>query len=87
MKHTTHWIGGKPWTGGNAAQRGDVYNPATGQVSGTVDFASAAEVSAVNSVDDRVIPCPGAMTKVIAEEYGRAVRGQVDKYKEWCELV
>ena len=48
---------------------------------------TAAEVSAVNSVDDRVIPCPGAMTKVIAEEYGRAVRGQVDKYKEWCELV
>jgi branched-chain amino acid aminotransferase len=48
---------------------------------------TAAEVSAVNSVDDRVIPCPGAMTKVIAEEYARAVRGQVDKYKEWCELV
>ena len=46
MKHTTHWIGGKPWTGGPAAHRGDVYNPATGQVSGTVDFASAAEVSA-----------------------------------------
>jgi hypothetical protein len=27
------------------------------------------------------------MTKVIADEYARAVRGQVDKYKEWCELV
>jgi len=48
---------------------------------------TAAEVSAVNSVDDRVIPCPGPMTKVIAAEYARAVRGQVDKYKEWCELV
>jgi branched-chain amino acid aminotransferase len=48
---------------------------------------TAAEVSAVNSVDDRVIPCPGPMTQVIAGEYGRAVRGQVDKYKEWCELV
>src|SRR6476661_1662016 len=23
----------------------------------------------------------------IAHEFGRAVRGQVDKYKEWCELV
>jgi branched-chain amino acid aminotransferase len=44
-------------------------------------------VSAVNSVDDRAIPCPGPMTKVIASEYARAVRGQVDKYKEWCELV
>ena len=48
---------------------------------------TAAEVSAVNSVDDRAIPCPGAMTKVIANEYASAVRGQVDKYKEWCELV
>jgi branched-chain amino acid aminotransferase len=48
---------------------------------------TAAEVSAVNSVDDRTIPCPGPMTKVIADEYARAVRGQVDKYKEWCELV
>jgi malonate-semialdehyde dehydrogenase (acetylating)/methylmalonate-semialdehyde dehydrogenase len=46
MRHATHWIGGKPWTGAAAARRGDVYNPATGQVSGTVDFASAAEVDA-----------------------------------------
>jgi branched-chain amino acid aminotransferase len=48
---------------------------------------TAAEVSAVNSVDDRVIPCPGPMTKVIAAEYAKAVRGEVDKYKEWCEHV
>jgi malonate-semialdehyde dehydrogenase (acetylating) / methylmalonate-semialdehyde dehydrogenase len=42
-KHASHWIGGKPWDG--AAQRhGDIYNPATGQVSGTVDFASATVV-------------------------------------------
>jgi len=46
VKHVTHWIGGKPWTGVAAAQRGDVYNPATGQVSGTVDFAGSAEASA-----------------------------------------
>jgi malonate-semialdehyde dehydrogenase (acetylating) / methylmalonate-semialdehyde dehydrogenase len=43
MKHISHWIGGKPWAG-ESAQRGDIYNPATGQVTGTVDFASAAEV-------------------------------------------
>jgi len=46
---------------------------------------TAAEVSAVNSVDDRQIPCPGPMTKAIGEEYGRAVRGQVDRYKDWVE--
>jgi malonate-semialdehyde dehydrogenase (acetylating) / methylmalonate-semialdehyde dehydrogenase len=43
VKHASHWIGGKPWAG-EAARRGDIYNPATGQVTGTVDFASAAEV-------------------------------------------
>lgn len=48
---------------------------------------TAAEVSAVNSVDDRSIPCPGPMTKAIAVEYGKAVRGQVDKYKDWVEVV
>ncbi len=50
-KHCTHWIGGKPWTGpataGPApARRGDIYNPASGQVTGTVDFATTAEVDA-----------------------------------------
>ena len=48
---------------------------------------TAAEVSSVNSVDDREIPCPGPMTLAIGEVYGRAVRGQVDKYKDWCEHV
>jgi branched-chain amino acid aminotransferase len=48
---------------------------------------TAAEVSSVNSVDDREIPCPGPMTLAIGEEYARSVRGQVDKYKDWCEHV
>ncbi len=48
---------------------------------------TAAEVSAVNSVDDRPLPCPGPMTAVIAEQYGRTVRGEVDKYKDWVEHV
>jgi malonate-semialdehyde dehydrogenase (acetylating)/methylmalonate-semialdehyde dehydrogenase len=47
-KHVTHWIGGKPWTGpslSSTGQRhGDLYDPATGQVTGAVDFASAADV-------------------------------------------
>ena len=48
---------------------------------------TAAEVSSVNSVDDRPIPCPGPMTKAIAETYGRAVRGEEPAYKDWCELA
>ena len=48
---------------------------------------TAAEVSSVNSVDDRAIPCPGPKTLAIAELYGDVVRGKVDKYKDWCELA
>ncbi|MCD9623684.1 branched-chain amino acid transaminase [Rhabdothermincola salaria] len=48
---------------------------------------TAAEVSAVNSVDDRDIPCPGPMTTAIAAEYARTVRGEVDRYKDWLEHV
>ncbi len=48
---------------------------------------TAAEVSSVNSVDDRSIPCPGPKTLAIAELYGRVVRGQEDRYKDWCELA
>jgi malonate-semialdehyde dehydrogenase (acetylating) / methylmalonate-semialdehyde dehydrogenase len=43
VKHITHWIGGKPWTA-DAPRQGDVYDPATGQVAGRVDFASADDV-------------------------------------------
>ena len=43
MKHISHWIGGKPWDGA-AERHGDIYDPATGQVTGTVDYASATVV-------------------------------------------
>ena len=62
--------------------RSDLYIAEEMFVSGT-----AAEVGAVRSVDDREIPCPGPITKAVADEYSRAVRGQVDRYKEWVEHV
>jgi branched-chain amino acid aminotransferase len=62
--------------------RSDLYIAEEGFVCGT-----AAEVSSINSVDDREIPCPGPMTKAIAEVYHRAIRGEEDQYKDWCELV
>ena len=48
---------------------------------------TAAEVSSVNSVDDRAIPCPGEKTLAIADLYGKVVRGEIDQYKDWCELA
>jgi branched-chain amino acid aminotransferase len=62
--------------------RSDLYTAEELFVCGT-----AAEISAVNSVDDRSVPCPGPKTKAIAEVYARTVRGQEDRYKDWCELA
>jgi branched-chain amino acid aminotransferase len=62
--------------------RSDLYIAEEAFVVGT-----AAEVSSVNSVDDREIPCPGPMTKAIAATYADAVRGKVDRYRHWCETV
>jgi malonate-semialdehyde dehydrogenase (acetylating) / methylmalonate-semialdehyde dehydrogenase len=45
MRRITHWIDGKPWSG-VSERHGEVDDPATGQVTGQVDFASAAEVDA-----------------------------------------
>jgi malonate-semialdehyde dehydrogenase (acetylating)/methylmalonate-semialdehyde dehydrogenase len=52
----THWIGGKPWTG-TPERHGDVYDPATGEVAGHVDFATPAEVDA--AVDAAAAAFPG----------------------------
>ncbi|MEY2767381.1 MAG: branched-chain-amino-acid aminotransferase [Actinomycetota bacterium] len=48
---------------------------------------TAAEVSAINSVDDRDVPCPGPITLKVADTYGKAVRGQIPAYRHWCELA
>jgi branched-chain amino acid aminotransferase len=48
---------------------------------------TAAEVSAINSVDDRDVPCPGPITLQVADIYGKAVRGQLPQYKDWLELA
>lgn len=48
---------------------------------------TAAEVSTVNSVDDREIPCPGPIGSAIAAAYGDLVRGKNDKYADWVELA
>jgi len=42
-RHITHWIDGKPWTG-SSDRAGEVFDPATGRATGTVDFADGAVV-------------------------------------------
>ena len=62
--------------------RTDLYIAEEAFVCGT-----AAEVSSVNSVDDREIPCPGPKTSAIAEMYHKVIRGEVEQYRSWCELA
>lgn len=51
----THWINGQTWTG-TPERSGDVYDPATGKVTKTVDFASKALVDDVVAVAKAAFP-------------------------------
>ncbi|MGH9077915.1 MAG: branched-chain amino acid transaminase [Acidimicrobiales bacterium] len=64
--------------------RSDLYTADEAFLTGT-----AAEVVPVRSVDDRTVGDgrPGPMTRQIQETYSAAVRGRVDRYKDWNEHV
>ncbi|MCP2166760.1 CoA-acylating methylmalonate-semialdehyde dehydrogenase [Goodfellowiella coeruleoviolacea] len=51
----THRIGGKPWDG-PAERAGDVFDPATGALTGRVDFAAPAEVDLAVAAARRAFP-------------------------------
>lgn len=65
--------------------RSDLYTADEAFLSGT-----AAEVVPIRSVDDRVVGPdgePGPMTRKIQEIFEAAVRGKVDRHKDWVEHV
>jgi branched-chain amino acid aminotransferase len=62
--------------------RSDLYTADEAFLSGT-----AAEVVPIRSVDDREVGDPGPITRKIQEVFFAAVRGEVDQYKDWNELV
>lgn len=64
--------------------RTDLYTADEAFLTGT-----AAEVVPIQSVDDRVVGQghPGPITKAIQSVYFDAVRGKVDRYKEWLDYV
>ena len=64
--------------------RSDLYTAEEAFLTGT-----AAEVVPIASVDDRILGSgqPGPITRQIQETYHNAVRGQVDRYKDWVEHV
>jgi branched-chain amino acid aminotransferase len=65
--------------------RSDLYTADEAFCSGT-----AAEIVPISSVDDRLVGAdgrPGPITRRIQEVFHGAVRGQVDRYKDWLEHV
>jgi branched-chain amino acid aminotransferase len=64
--------------------RSDLYTADEAFLTGT-----AAEVVPIRSVDERIVGPgePGPLTKRIQEIYFGAVRGQIDRYKDWNEHV
>ena len=62
--------------------RSDLYTADEGFVSGT-----AAEVVPIRSVDDRELGEPGPVTRKVQETYFAAVKGEIDRYKDWNEHV
>jgi branched-chain amino acid aminotransferase len=64
--------------------RSDLYVAEEAFLTGT-----AAEVVPISSVDDRLVGDgkPGPITRQIQEVFRSAVRGQVDRYKDWVEHV
>ncbi|MGQ0519791.1 MAG: branched-chain amino acid transaminase [Actinomycetota bacterium] len=62
--------------------RSDLYTADEAFLSGT-----AAEVVPIRSVDDRVIGDPGPITRKIQDVFFAAIKGEVDRYKDWLEHV
>ncbi len=64
--------------------RSDLYTADEVFLTGT-----AAEVVPIRAVDDRTVGTgvPGPVTELIQEQYFAAVRGEVDRYKEWLDHV
>ena len=64
--------------------RTDLYTADEAFLTGT-----AAEIVPIREVDDRAVGDgrPGAVTRKIQEVYFSAVRGEVDRYKDWLDYV
>jgi branched-chain amino acid aminotransferase len=48
---------------------------------------TAAEITPVREIDDRLVGEPGPLTKKIQEVFHAAVRGEVEQYADWLEHV
>jgi malonate-semialdehyde dehydrogenase (acetylating)/methylmalonate-semialdehyde dehydrogenase len=80
-KRITHWIGGTP-VAGESGRGGPVYNPATGEQSGTVDFASVEEVARAVATAKEAFPAWRATSLSRKTEILFRIRKLVDEHRE-----
>ena len=80
-KRITHWIGGEA-VPGESGRSGPVYNPATGEQSGTVDFASVEEVGRAVAAAKEAFPAWRATSLSRKSEILFRIRRLVDEHRE-----
>src|SRR5437588_5580883 len=73
VRRITHWIGGRA-VAGESGRSGPVYNPATGQQTGAVDFATAEEVDQAVRAAKAALPAWRALSIAKRAELFFAIR-------------
>jgi malonate-semialdehyde dehydrogenase (acetylating)/methylmalonate-semialdehyde dehydrogenase len=73
VKPINHWISGRPHAG-QSGRSGAVFNPATGQQSGAVDFATAEEVDRAVQAAKQALPAWRALSLAKRAELFFAIR-------------
>jgi malonate-semialdehyde dehydrogenase (acetylating) / methylmalonate-semialdehyde dehydrogenase len=77
----THWIGGQSYAG-QSGRSGPVFNPATGQQTGEVDFATVEEVDRAVQTAKAAFPAWRAMSLSRRSEILFKIRQLVDAHRE-----
>jgi len=87
VKPVNHWIGGKRYEG-RSGRSGAVYNPATGQQTGAVDFATAEEVDEAVQAARQAFPAWRSMSLAKRADLFFRIRELVhDNLKELAKVL
>jgi malonate-semialdehyde dehydrogenase (acetylating)/methylmalonate-semialdehyde dehydrogenase len=81
VRPINHWIGGKRYEG-QSGRSGPVYNPATGEQTGRVDFASAEEIDAAVQAAKAAFPAWRALSLSKRTELFFRIRELVHRHRE-----
>jgi malonate-semialdehyde dehydrogenase (acetylating)/methylmalonate-semialdehyde dehydrogenase len=81
LRRINHWIGGRS-VAGATGRSGPVYNPATGEQTGAVDFASAEEVDAAGAAAAAAFPAWRATSLSRRTEILFRIRNLFDQHRD-----